>query len=46
MDNMTDIEVILTNLGETVTRDIVRNEKLIGLSENRKVVKRSGDVAS
>ena len=25
-DNMSDIEVILTNLGETVTRDIVKNE--------------------
>ena len=44
-DNMSDIEVILTDLGETVTRDIARNEKPVGLSENRKVAKRGGSVA-
>lgn len=32
-DNMADIEIILTDLGETVTRDIARNEKPVGLSE-------------
>ena len=44
-DNMTDIEVILTDLGETVTRDIARNEKPNGLIENRKIAKRGGEVA-
>ena len=44
-DNMSDIEIILTDLGETVTRDIARNEKPIGFKENKKVAKRGGRVA-
>ena len=44
-DNMSDIEVILTDLGETVTRDIARNERPFGLSENRKAARRGGSVA-
>lgn len=44
-DNMSDIEIILTDLGETVTRDIARNEKPVGLNENKKVAKRGGSVA-
>ncbi len=43
-DNMTDIEVALTDLGEIVTRHIAQKEKPIGLSENRKVAKRGGRV--
>ena len=41
-DNMTDIEVILTELGEVTTRDIVRQENPQGLKENIKVAKRGG----
>ena len=44
-DNMTDIEVALTDLGELVTRHIVQNEKPYGLSENKEVAKRGGGVA-
>ena len=44
-DNMSDIEIILTDLGETVTRNIARNEKPIGFKENKKVAKRGGRVA-
>ena len=44
-DNMTDIEVALTDLGELVTRHITQNEKPYGLSENKKVAKRGGEVA-
>ena len=44
-DNMTDIEIALTDLGELTTRHIARKEKTMGLSENRKVAKRGGSVA-
>ena len=44
-DNMTDIEVAITNIGELATREIAKNEKPYGLSENRKVAKRGGGVA-
>ena len=41
-DNMTDLEVAITNIGELATREIARNEKPQGLNQNRKVVKRGG----
>lgn len=44
-DNMTDIEVALTNIGEIAARDIAREEKPQGLKENMQVAKRGGGVA-
>lgn len=44
-DNMTDIEVALTNIGEIAARDIAKEEKPKGLKENMKVAKRGGGVA-
>ena len=44
-DNMTDLEVAITNIGELATREIAKNEKPFGLSNNRKVAKRGGGVA-
>ena len=44
-DNMTDIEIALTNIGEIATRDIAKGEKTKGLKENIKVAKRGGGVA-
>ena len=44
-DNMTDIEVALTNIGEIATRDIARGERPQGLKENLNVAKRGGGVA-
>ena len=44
-DNMSDIEVALTNLGEIATRDIAKVENPQGLKENMKVAKRGGRVA-
>ena len=44
-DNMTDIEVALTNIGEIATRDIAKEEHPKGLGENIKVAKRGGAVA-
>ena len=44
-DNMSDIEVILTDLGEVSTRDIAINEHPKGLNENMKVAKRGGNIS-
>ena len=44
-DNMSDIEVILTNLGEVSTRDIAIKESPKGLSENIKVARRGGTIS-
>ena len=44
-DNMTDIEVALTNIGEIAARDIALNEHPSGLKENLKVAARGGNVA-
>ena len=44
-DNMTDVELALTNLRELTTRDIAREEHPKGLKENMSVAKRGGKVA-
>lgn len=44
-DNMTDIEVALTNIGKIATRDISNVEHPQGLNENLEVAKRGGGVA-
>ena len=44
-DNMTDIEVALTNIGEIATRDIAKQEHPQGLKGNMKVAARGGGVA-
>ena len=44
-DNMTDLEVAITNIGELATREIAKDEKPQGLSENRIAAKRGGKVA-
>ena len=45
-DNMTDIEIALTNIGEIAARDIAKVEKPLGLDENMKVAYRGGNVAN
>ncbi len=44
-DNMTDIEVALTDLGEIATRELVKEHKPYGLKENREIAKRGGRIA-
>ena len=44
-DNMTDIEVLLTDLGEIATRDIAKTENPQGFKENMKVARKGGQVA-
>ncbi len=44
-DNMSDIEVVLTDLGEIATRELTKKHKPYGLEENRKIAKRGGKIA-
>lgn len=44
-DNMTDIEVTLTDLGEIATRELVKEHKPYGLNENKEIVRRGGNIA-
>ena len=45
-DNMTDIEVLLTDLGEIATRDIAKSEHPQGFKENMKIARKGGQVAN
>ena len=44
-DNMTDIEVVLTDLGEIATRELVKEHKPSRLKENKKYAKMGGEVS-
>ena len=44
-DNMTDIEVVLTDLGEIATRELTKKHQPRGLKENKKIAKMGGNVA-
>lgn len=41
---MTDIEVILTDLGEVATRELARKHKPQGLEENKEIAQIGGSV--
>ena len=44
-DNMTDIEVALTDLGEIATRELAKEHKPYGLEQNKKIARRGGNIA-
>ncbi len=44
-DNMTDIEILLSDLGELATREIANKNKPQGLDENKIIAKRGGNIA-
>ena len=44
-DNMTDIEVALTDLEEIATRELAKEHKPFGLEENKKIARRGGNIA-
>jgi hypothetical protein len=44
-DNMTDIEVALTDLGEIATRELAKEHKPFGLEQNKKIARRGGNIA-
>lgn len=44
-DNMTDVEVALTNLGEIATRELAKKHRPYGLEQNKKIAKMGGNTA-
>ena len=44
-DNMTDVEVLLTDLGETATRELAKKHKPYGLAQNKKIARMGGNTA-
>ena len=44
-DDMTDIEVALTDLGEIATRELAKEHKPYGLKQNKEIAKRGGNIA-
>ena len=44
-DNMTDIEVALTDLGEIATRELAKEHKPYRLKQNKEIAKRGGNIA-
>ena len=44
-DNMSDIEIALTDLGEIATRELAKEHKPYGLEQNKEIAKRGGNIA-
>ena len=44
-DNMSDIEVVLTDLGEIATRELAKEHRPFGLEQNKEIAKRGGKIA-
>ncbi len=44
-DNMSDIEVVLTDLGEIATRELAKEHKPFGLEQNKKIARLGGSAA-
>ena len=44
-DNMTDIEIALTDLGEIATRELAKEHKPYGLEQNKAIAKMGGNVS-
>ena len=44
-DNMTDLEVALTDLGELATRELVKEYKPYGMDANKKIANIGGSIA-
>lgn len=45
-DNMTDLEMLLTDIGETTTRELAKTRKPQGLEENKEIARLGGKIAS
>ena len=44
-DNMTDLEILLTDIGETATRELAKEYNPRGLSQNKEIARRGGAIA-
>lgn len=45
-DNMSDLELLLTDIGEVTTRELAKEHKPFGLEANKVVAKQGGEIAS
>lgn len=45
MDNMSDIEIVLQDIGELTTRELAKKNIPVRLEENRKIAQSGGEVA-
>ncbi len=45
-DNMSDLELLLTDIGEVTTRELAKEHKPYGLEANRTIAKAGGEIAS
>ena len=45
-DNMTDLELLLTDIGEVTTKELINVKNPEGLIENKEIAKEGGDVAN
>lgn len=44
-DNMSDLEILLTDIGETATRELAKKYNPQGLIQNKEIAKRGGSIA-
>ena len=44
-DNMSDLEILLTDIGETATRELAKKYNPRGLIQNKEIAKRGGNIA-
>ena len=44
-DNMNDLEILLTDIGETATRELAKKLNPIGLNQNKEIARRGGNIA-
>ena len=45
-DNMSDLEVLLADIGETTTRELAKKHKPYGLEKNKEIAKSGGEIAN
>ena len=45
-DNMSDLEILLTDIGEVTTRELAKEHKPYGLDENKKIAASGGEIAN
>jgi len=46
IDNMSELEVLLADIGETTTKELAKKHKPYGLDENKKIAKQGGEIAN
>lgn len=44
-DNMSDLEILLTDVGETATKELTKQYKPQGLEQNKEIARRGGSIA-